>query len=90
MVFAQMDGFLFHPEGDHWAKRTDRIRNRLCRLLGKIFALFMGLTAISIVLGPAVTGKPRFILPRITVLLIFGLLSMILVMREARSEEGED
>ncbi|MGD8353037.1 MAG: hypothetical protein PVJ01_02635 [Pseudomonadota bacterium] len=67
--------------------------NRLIRLyirLGRLFGLLMGITAISFILEPAITGKPGPILPRLTVLLIFGFFTMILVLKGSPGEEEEE
>jgi preprotein translocase subunit SecG len=50
----------------------------------------MGITAISFILEPAITGKPGPILPRLTVLLIFGFFTMILVLKGSPGEEEEE
>lgn len=71
----------------------NRNPGRLIRLythLGRLFGLLMGITAISFILEPAITGKPRPLLPRLTVLLIFGFFTMILVLKGSPGEEEED
>ena len=75
------------PDSDRYERRY---LLRSSWFTGRLFGLLMGTTAVSIVLAPAITGKPPLLILRLTTLMIFGLFSMILVMRETRNgaEEG--
>lgn len=87
MRLAQISHFLFHSPTSKTSERTERFRTTLAGLIGVLFGLLMGMTAMSILLDPEIAGRPGILLPRILILLTFGILSMILFTKGSDSEE---
>jgi predicted lipid-binding transport protein (Tim44 family) len=87
MAFVQIDHFLLNPNENDPGQDTHPLPARWSGRLGILSGLLMGMTAMSILLGQGVTGKPWMVLPRVIVLLTFGIISMILFRRGVEEEE---
>jgi hypothetical protein len=90
MAFAQIDNFLFYPHGDKTRQSKNTVRTGLAGPLSALFGLLMGMAALSIIVSPQMTGRPWMLLPRVILLLTFGIISMILLRRGIGDEEEGD
>ena len=87
MRLAQISHFLFHLPKSKTSESKERFQTALAGHIGVLFGLLMGMTAMSILLDQEIAGRPGILLPRILILLTFGLLSMILFTKGSDSEE---
>ena len=87
MAFAQLDHFLLHPQEGGNRGNAKHIHHKLSWQMGILFGLLMGMMAISIIVGPQMTGRPWMTFPMVMGTLTFGIISMILSRRGTGDEE---
>ncbi len=90
MRLAQISHFLLHLPASKTRDRADQLQTCMAAVIGVLFGLIMGMTAIATLLGPDVAGKPGMILPKILILLTFIILSVFLFTRRSDSEDEEE
>ena len=90
MRLAQISHFLLHLPASKTRDRTDQLQTCMAAVIGVLFGLIMGMTAIAILLGPGAAGEPGMILPKVLILLTFIILSVFLFTRRSDSEDDEE
>jgi hypothetical protein len=90
MRLAHISHFLFHPTASKTWDFKDHFQTILAGLIGVVFGLFMGMTAIVVLLGPNSTGKPGMLLPKALILLTFVIMSVFLFTRASDGGKEEE
>ena len=90
MRLAQISHFLLHLPAIKTRDRSDQLQTCMAAVIGVLFGLVMGMTAIATLLGPDAAGKPGMILPKVLILITFITLSVFLFTRRSDSEDDEE
>ena len=90
MRLAQISHFLLYPTARKTWELKDHFQTILAVLMGVLFGLLMGMTAIVTLLGPNITGKPGMLLPKALILLTFVIMSVFLFTRASDGGKEEE
>ena len=92
MKLMQVSHNLFHPGKSKTWELRDLFHTVLAGVIGAVFGLLMGMTALIAFLGSKAAseaGKPGMLLIKVIVVGTFVILSVILFTREAEEEDKE-